>query len=363
MTAIRDEHSDPSELREAIQQLLGKAIRIVRKREGRLMRVEDESKIHEALRAIDAMCDAYREALFERVHSARVKQITADFQALTALLTTLDLQMPTTEAQANVRYRVKAWHYESRRWVAELPMQEVVRRLPEKDGLAGAVRIERLKTCWLEAGGASFTPPPRRPGAMADGVPGYFQIASLSLPGDWCMDPMDTAVPETGQSRWVCRPVAVLELLDWAMDALLLEVGGSDRGGRTTFYQRRRRASLRDALAFSCIVVFEGVVGMKSARQSQSRLLRANPTVFEKFVGMVHALAVGGKGPKEWALGPDPIRKAIATQRAWQRVFKCAGVRDGEAFDALQEGAQRAAIAMLKPRDRRLLIPAAPPWV
>lgn len=354
---------DRHDLLDAIKQVLGKAIRVVRKHEGLPMQAEDEIRVQEALRAVAIICDAYREGLFEQAHSARVKQIAADFESLASLLAALGDRVPTSVEQAKIRSRVKGWQYESRRWVAELPLQTVVRRLPCKDGLTSAARIERLKACWLEAGGASFTPPPRRPGAMADGVPEQFQIASLGLPADWCTDPMDAVVKEAGQPRWVCRPAAVLELLDWATDALLLEAGGSDRGGRTTFSQRRRHASLRDALAFSCIVVFERAVGAKSARQSQSRWRGAKPTLFEEFVGRVHALAVGGEGPQDWVLGPDPIRKAIATQRAWQRLFKCAGVHDGEAFGALQEGAQRAAVAMLKPRDRRLLSPAAPPWV
>lgn len=346
-----------------VEQVLGKAIRAARKREGRQMQVEDKHRLHEALHAVAAICYAYHTAAFEQVHSVRVRQIESDFQSLRDVLASIGERAPMLEEQEKARSRVKGWQYESRRWIADLPMQAVVRTLPGKDGLTGAARFERLKACWLESGAAFFTPPPRHPGVMVPGVPEGFQIAPMGLAVDWCPDPMDAVVPGSREPKWVCHPAAVLELLDWGREALLLEAGGPDRGGKTTFAQRRRRASLRDAFAFSCIVVYEQAVGAGSARQSQSQWRRNKPTPFEMFVERAYALALGGEIPQGWALGPDPIRKAVATQRAWQKLFRCAGVRDSEAFSALQPDEQHAALGMLKPRVRRLLKPAAPPWV
>jgi len=361
MTAMHCEGFDQQAKLVALRLLLGKAVRAVRRREGRPMQAEDATRVEEGLEAVVVICDIFREALFEQIHSARVKQITEDFKSLAAMLDACAGREMTAEDQARARARIKGWNHESRRWVAELPLQPVVKRL--SSDFEGQTHFARLKACWLEAGGAYFAPPVLRKKAMAVGVPSHFQVAPLDLPTDWTMDPMDEVMPDTGRSKWECRPAAVMELLGHAREALLLEVGGSDRGGKTTFAQRRRRASLRDALAFSCIVVYERVVGPKSARQSQSVRRGASQTLFEDFVSKVYALAVGGDGSRDWSLGPDPIRKAIATQRAWQKLFRAAGVVGSGDFNALPLEAQQAAASRLKSRERQRLKPAAPPWV
>lgn len=363
MTAMSSDAFEPQAQLEAIRQLLGKAIRAVRKREGRLMQVEDAVRVQEGLEDVVGICDLYREALFEQIHSVRVRQITEDFESLVAMMNAYGDREMTAEDQAKIRARIKGWCHEARRWIAELPMQPVVKRLPDQDGLDGQVRFVRLKACWLEAGGAYFTPPPRRGEAMAAGVPSHFQIAPLGPHAGWTVDAMDMVMPDTGRPKWECRPTAVLELLGYAQEALLLEVGGPDRGGRTTITQRLRRASLKDALAFSCIVVYERVVGAKSARQSQSGRRSASRKLFEIFVSQVHALAVGGDGLQDWSLGPDPIRKAIATQRVWQKLFRTAGAVDHDGFNAIPLEDQQAAASRLKPKERRRLTPVAPPWV
>lgn len=342
---------------DSIRQLLGKAIRAAPKRKGRPMQIEDEARVKEALQAVAVICDAFREALFEQVHSFRVKHITDDFKSLVALMRTYGDRNLTSEEQAKVRARIKTWHYESRRWVADLPMQPIVRSLPNQ------ASITRLKACWLEAKGACFSPPPRRKGAMAEGVPSHFQVAPLSLPADWGMDAMDAMHPDDERPKWECRPVVLIELLDYAREALLLEVGGSDRGGKTTFFQRRRRASLKDALAFSCITVYERTVGPKSARQSQPSRRGASQTLFEEFVARVWTLATGGEGPRDWVLGPDPVRNAISTQRAWQKLFRTARACDYGAFLGLSLEVQKEAMACLNSRELEFLRSPALPWV
>lgn len=361
MPAVWNNASDYQAQMEAIQHLLAKAIRAVRKREGRLMQPEDTARLQEALHAVAVICDVYREALFEQVHSVRVKQILSDFDELDALVRPRGQLAPTSETSAKARIRIKSWQHESRRWVADLPLQHVLRLLPERDGQTREERAAKLKECWQEAGGAFFTPPPRRAEAMASAVPDQFQVAVVKLPPDWAADPLDAVHLVSGQPKWECHPEPLLCLLDFAREALLLEASGADRGGRTTFAQRRRRASPRNSLAFSCILLYEQTIGPKSARQSQSVKQGATQTPFEVFVEMVHILAIGGKCPQRWSLGPDPIRKAIATQRAWQRLFKAAGVSDADAFDQLPMQAQQAARAKLKPKIAEHLMPAATP--
>ena len=363
MTAMPVEGFEQQAQLDAIRQLLGKAIRAVRRRKGRHMQVEDLAQVQAGLDAVMVICDTFREALFEQIHSVRVRQITEDFDLLAAMIDAFGGHEISVENQAKIRARIKGWCHESRRWIAELPLQPIVRRLPDRDGLEGQTRFVQLKECWLEAGGAYFTPPPRRRETMAQGVPSQFQIMPMSFPAGWTIDPMDLVIADVGRPKWECHPAAVMELLGYAREALLLEVGGTDRGGRTTLAQRSRRASLRDALAFSCIVVYERVVGPKSARQSQSGRRSANRKLFEEFVSKVHVLAVGGDGPRDWSLGPDPIRKAIATQRAWQKLFRAASVIGPDDFNALPLEVQQAAASRLKPREQQRLKPSAPPWV
>ena len=191
-------------------------------------------------------------------------------------------------------------------------------------------------------------------------------VGPNNYPASWGMEPMDLLTehgPQDGGSPSLpFEPEALTNLLEFAKELLMLEVGGPDRGGNTTFAQRRRGASLKDAFALSCLLVFEGAVGPKSARQRQFYSTSALST-FEHFVSLAHEWAVGPGVPRSWALGPDPIRKAIATRVAWLKLFKVAGCSDAESFNTLPAEAQEAAVRKLRPQERRRLIPAAAPLI
>jgi len=348
---------------EGIRNLLGKAIRSARRTESLPMQPEDLERIRGTMCQVTAIVDTYREGLFEQAHSVRVKCITSDLGSLLGMLTAKGDQELTLGDQEKIRTRVKSWTREARQWVALLPMQTAASRLPAREGKTGEARFARLKACWLEADGACFAPPSQRPRILPNGVPDHFQPAPLGLPPPLEVDPLDRKRPTTDTPAWTPKPGPLLELLGFAEEALLLEAGGADRGGRTTFIERRRNCSLRDAFAFSCVVAFERALGPKSARQSQT-LRRANqPTIFEQFIDLVQEAAVGGKVSREWALGPDPVRRAIKVQRAWQRLFQAAGVADGSAFGSLPEEARLAALRRLKPQIQARLRQPVVPWV
>jgi hypothetical protein len=323
----------------------------------------DVERIHEAMRQVVTIIDAYREGLFEQAHSVRVKCITSDLGSLFGMLTAMGGQELTLEDQGKVRTRIKSWTREARQWVARLPMEAAASRLPAREGMSGEARCARLKACWLEADGACFAPPPQRPRILPNGVPEHFQPAPLGLPPPLEVDPLDRKRTMTDTPAWAPKPGPLLELLGFAEEALFLEAGGADRGGRTTFTDRRRNCSLRDAFAFSCVVTFERALGPKSARQSQTLRRAIQPTIFERFIALVQEAAVGGEVPREWALGPDPVRRAIKVQRAWQRLFQAAGVADGSAFGSLPEEARLAAQRRLKPQIQARLRQPVVPWV
>lgn len=323
----------------------------------------DVERIQEAMRQVVTIIDAYREGLFEQSHSVRVKGITADLGSLAEMLTTLSEQALTIGDQEKVRNRIKAWNPETRQWVALLPTEAVASRLPAREGMSGEDRFARLKACWLEADGSWFAPPPQRSRALPNGVPDHFQPAPLNLLPGLEVDPLDRKRPMTDTPAWTPKPGPLLELLGFAEEALLLEAGGPDRGGRTTFSERRRKCSLRDTFAFSCVVAFERILGPKSARQSQTFRRETQSTIFERFITLVQKAAVGGEVPREWALGPDPVRRAIKVQRAWQRLFQAADVADGSAFGSLPEEARLAAQRRLKPQIQARLRQPVVPWV
>jgi len=348
---------------DGIQNLLSKAIRSARRTEHLPMRPQDLERIRGAMCQVTAIVDAYREGLFEQAHSVRVKCITADLESLVEMLTPLSTRALTLEDQEKVRTRIKSWTRETRQWVAVLPVQEVAARLPPRDGQSGEARIARLKRCWLEADGAWFAPPPRRPGFLPDHVPTHFRVAAPVLLPGLEDDPLDRKRLKEDAPAWTAKPGPLLELMGFAEEALLMEVGGPDRGGRTTFTERRRKGSLRDAFAFSCVVAFEWLLGPKSARQSQTIRRVVQPTVFEQFIVMVQEAAVGGEVPREWALGPDPVRRAIKIQRAWQRLFRAAEVTNGSAFAALPEEKRLAALRQLKPQIQVRLRQGVVSWV
>ena len=348
---------------EGIRNLLGKAIRSVRKAENLPMQPEDRERIRAAMWQVSAIVDAYREGLFEQAHSVRVKCITSDLGSLLEMLTAMGDQELTLGDQEKIRTRIKSWTREARQWVAHLPLQASASRLPAREGISGEARCARLKACWLEADGACFTPPPQRPRILPNGVPDHFQPAPLGLPPPLEVDPLDKMRPMTDTPAWTPKPRPLFELLGFAEEALFLEAGGADRGGRTTFTERRRKCSLRDVFAFSCVVAFERALGPKSARQSQTFRRVIQPTTFERFIALVQEAAVGGEVPREWVLGPDPVRRAIKVQRAWQKLYQAAGVADGSAFGSLPEEARLSAQRRLKPQIQARLRQPVVPWV
>ncbi len=348
---------------ESIRNLLGRAIRESREPERRTLQSEDLERIQKAMGQVVAIIDAYREGLFEQSHSVRVKCITSDLDSLSELLSNMGDKEVTAGDQEAIRTRIKTWNHETRQWVAHLPMQMASARLSAQGEMSGEARSARLAQCWLEADGACFTPPPQKPRILPSGVPAHFQPAAHSLPPPLEADPMDRKHPMTEAPAWTPRPGPLLELLGFAKEVLLLEAGGPDRGGRTTFTERRRRSSLRDVFAFSCVLTFERSLGPKSARQSQTFRRSFQPTVFEQFLVLVQEAAVGGEVPKEWTLGPDPVRRAIKVQRAWQRLFQAAGVADGPAFGALSSETRAAALRQLKPHIQARLRQPVVPWV
>lgn len=346
---------------ESIKHLLWKALRAHAKVPGRPLRSEDQARIEAGMRQVCTIVDTYREALFEQVHSARVKGITSDLEGLANLLKGFGDQGLSPRDVERVRARIKSWRRESRQWVFQLPLQDAAACLPALAGLDGEARRERLKACWSEAGGSLFAPPPPTPHALPEGVPAHFQPAHPEGPPGLHADHLDAS--PSGAPNWTPKPGPLLELLAYAEELLLLEAGGADRGGHTTFADRRRRASFRDAFALSCVLVFERVAGPKAARQSQIWRRTIRPTLFESFVQKVQEAAVGGPIPRIWALGPDPIRKAIKLQRAWQKLFQAAGVPDSAGFSGLPEEARQAALQMLEDSVRVRLKAHVRPWV
>jgi hypothetical protein len=148
-----------------------------------------------------------------------------------------------------------------------------------------------------------------------------------------------------------------------ALEALEAEIGGRNLGGHASFTQRRHKASLKDAFALTCLLIYEKAVGPKSARQGGTHRRHLDEMSFDRFVERVHEWVAGPDAPPDWTPGLEPIRKAIATQRAWQKLFKAASCRDEDAFLALSEEAKEAAARKLPEKVRRRLVPPAPPLI
>lgn len=347
---------------EALHKMLGRVIREHRRRKGTPPQEEDHARLQQAMASIQNIIQLFRAAFFEQAHSVRVKQIISEFDDLAGLIRSSTLDTTPEALRERARNRIKSWSHEARRWVADLPLHQVVRRLPARGGLTPAQRKDELTSFWRYADGARFTPPPRRASALSPGTPKHFQIAEIRFPAGWHLDPLDAEDPATGRLKWAWDSAALLGLLDFAKEALLIEVDGADCGGNTSFARRRGGASLKAALAFSCLQAFEDAVGPKSARQTQSNRLGSRRTKFEEFVGRVYRLALGAEAPRRLKLGPDPVRKAIVIQRAWQRLFKAAGVRDGEAYFSLSPEAQDAAVSRLTPKELARISPAPLHW-
>jgi hypothetical protein len=326
--------------------------------------------IGEALKELNRLRMAYREALADQAQSVRVKQIAENLADLETLLPSFGDRPLTADQQNEAQNRIKTWHHESRRWLASLPLQPCLRRLPAREGEPAEARVQRL---WLAAGGAWFAPPPHASRPLKVGTPAQFAPLTQAFPP--LLDPMGPNNGKLAQealnvrgvsgppSSWVCQPEPLLELLALAREALEAEIGGPNLGGHAPFEQRRRKDSLKTAFAFTCVRIFEKAVGPKTARQGDALRRGSNETSFDHFVALVHRWVAGPDAPPEWEPGLQPIRKAIATQRAWQKLLKVAKCQDEDTFNALPQELQEAAVRKLPEKVRLRLTPPAPPLI
>jgi hypothetical protein len=354
----------PRDHRQIIQQQLATAMAAAFKSVGSPGLDAKRDGLRQAMEDLDALHAAYHEALVDQAHSARVKQIAEDFTGLERMLRSLKGQTLTEAQQEAVRTRIKTWHYESRRWIQDLPLQPCLHHLPALGGASPADRKAKVKQLWLQAGGAWFAPAPLAPRDRKAGTPRRFLLRQQPRPV--VLEPMgpgENPEPWEAPSRWVCRPEPLLELLALAREALEVEVGGPNLGGHASFEERRRRSSLKDAFAFTCVRIYERAVGPKTARQGDALRRDLNETSFDHFVALVHRWVAGPDAPPEWEPGLQPIRKAIATQRAWQKLLKAAKCPDEDAFNALPLEVQQAAVRKLPEKVRLHLTPPAPPLI
>lgn len=350
--------------RRLIQQHLENAQTYLLRSDGSSRQETERMAIEEAMSDLEALRVAYHEALSDQVHSVRVKQIEEDFTGLEEMLRSFGGKPPTEGQQEAVRTRIRAWHYESRRWIQDLPLQPCLRKLPALGSTSSADRKTRAEQLWLQAGGAWFAPVPLAPRDRKAGTPRRFFLREQSRPV--VLEPMgpgESPEPWEATSRWMCRPEPLLELLTLAREALELEIGGPNLGGHASFEERRRRSSLKDAFAFSCVRIYEKAVGPKTARQGEALRRDLNKRSFDHFVALVHRWVAGPDAPPEWEPGLQPIRKAIATQRAWQKLLKAAKCPDEDVFNALPLEVQQAAVRKLPEKVRLSLTPPAPPLI
>lgn len=232
------------------------------------------------------------------------------------------------------------------------------------EGEASTERKARVERLWLQASGAWFSPPPLTSRNQGSGLPRRLRLQGL--PQALVPDPLDSIEATDATHRpspWICSPGPLAELMKVAREALEVEIGGPNLGGHAPFEQRRRRTSLKDAFAFTCLRIYEKAVGPKSARQGDALRRELNEASFDHFVAMVHRWVAGPGAPPGWEPGIEPIRKAIATQRAWQKLLKVAKCKDEDTFNALPLEAQRAAALKLPEKVRRRLTPPAPPLI
>lgn len=346
---------------EALQRHLESAQSRVRRKHGRMPGESEQTAIKEALDSLFMLRSSYHEALAEIGHSVLPKQIQEDFASLTSLLRTFGDNPLSPEQDDLVRRRIRSWHYESRRWIHDLPHQPCLLNHPTQ----GADFAERARNIWLKAGGAWFAPPPHSWTPPVAGVPERFRFLMLNRPWLNELEPMNTKPVGAGEARrrhWECLPTPLIQLLEIATEALELELEGPNQGGHSPFAQRRRKTSLKDAFTLSCLRIYEAAVGAKSARQSQYYGI-SSASSFESFVAMTHTWIVGVHAPDEWKPGRDPIRKAIRIQRAWQKLLTVAGCMDEDEFNAMPPEMQMAAAQKLPEEAQKRLRTSAPPLV
>jgi hypothetical protein len=360
---IKDEPKINEDGREVIQRCLESAQSQVLKGVGRQRQEPERRAVQEALTDLESLRSAYHEALADQANSAMVKQITDDLAGLISMLRGFGTESPSGEQEAEVYNRIRSWHYESRRWIGDLPLQPCLTRPAVGEGGVARDRVAEARHLWLEAGGAWFIPPPHARREQLPGTPAHLNLWA-PLPPVW--DPLDPHTLSTGPgtpSRRVCRPALLIKLLALAQEALEAEIGGRNLGGHARFAQRRRTASLKDGFALTCLLIYEKAVGPKSAQQGEARRRDLNTHSFDHFVALVHRWVAGPDAPGEWEPGIEPIRKAIAIRQARRKLLKVAGCVDDDAFKALPLEAQRAAARKLPDKVRRRLTPAARPLI
>jgi hypothetical protein len=303
-----------------------------------------------------AISRLYQEALVEHDRSTRVRVIMDDLQGLHDLLIGFGEGPMSAGGQEKAWARIKSLHFDTRAWVAILPLQSGVKNLPARDGRTQAERIERLTILWKSTEAAWFAPPDQS-GRHLGHPCGERGIS----------DPMDGTLMSDGveHRRWRCKQLDLAELMVFAREALLLEVDGPDRGGRTTFAQRRLGTRPKDSFALGCLMAYEEAVGLNTAKQSNAERRSMGSkarTEFEAFCGLVSDLALGPDPRSEWRIGLAPFRRAIATSRAWLALYKAAGCKNAKSFDALPLEDQVLAREALPDKVRSRLVPEAPPW-
>ncbi|MDP2874570.1 MAG: hypothetical protein Q8O00_00205 [Holophaga sp.] len=362
------------ELIDAVERHLVKGCSRILKDRGQILRSDDKARIVAAIPSILRVCNFYQEAIFEHTHSARVKTITDDFESLrTALSERVSRDMSVVQ-QERALIRARGMHHDSRNWLAHLPLQSGAYLLPAKDGQSGESRQARLKKIWELTNAARFAPPPQQ-SPLIKGGPDWLQLQSSAYGS--VRDPLDAkaadGVSESQGPSWVCHPAELLELLNLAEEALLLEVSGPDRGGNTSFFKRRMKTSSKDSFAFSCLLIYERALGGTAKQTNSTKRADRNhgespfesnfDTHFEEFIALVSDLAVGKDSQKDWKIGPDPIRRAISTARAWRKLYKASGCNDAAGFEALSPESRNHALDALSKRERMKLNPTSRPWV
>jgi hypothetical protein len=362
----------PQQVLEGIRQILETARRgaIARERPGKRichgtkkvrprggsLQASDRTRIDLALERVVGISRLYHEALVEQNRSIRVRAMVEDLQGLQDLLIGLGEGPLSVSDEEKVWARIKSLHFETRAWVAVLPLQSGAKNLPAGDGRTQEERAGRLNMLWKSTEAAWFAPPNQSASHLRH-LNGERGIS----------DPMDGLLLESGvgHRRWSCNQQDLAELMAFAREALLIEVEGPDRGGRTTFSQRRLGTRPKDSFAMGCVMVYEETVGLNTAKQSNAERRSMGPearTKFEKFCCLVSDLAVGPDAKPEWRIGLAPFRQAIATSRAWLALYKAAGCKDAGSFDALSLDDKVLARQALPVKVRSHLVPEAPPW-
>lgn len=229
-----------------------------------------------AMRGLMQVRDLCREAIEEIVPTDRVSTLMESFaevkQQVLALQDSIE-NMPV----------------EARKWLGILPLQIGVRKLPATESASPEARQKRVEQVWHRANGGGFA-------ASMKGVPGPEQkIAALA----------DLA-----------------ELMTWAEEVLLLESGGEDKGGRTTFESQRRypRVGIKHHFAGACVVLFEIAAGPGSAhRTGDTEYVSIRRTPFEAFMKTANRY-VTGQNAADWEPGQDVLKVVLRVRRVLRRV-------------------------------------------